>query len=126
MTLNVQNIATVRDAILAAPGHFDMRYWRDYPHSMAPQPTREDLVQHRCGTVGCIGGWTEALFPDDYVADTLGIDNVQTSMLCYPDEEVVQEATGRSPYSATCFEAARVLDHLIETGEVDWCKAFEA
>jgi hypothetical protein len=64
------------------------------------------------------------LFPDGSVADALGIDVVQTSTLCYPDEKSVEKITGRNPYSATNVEAARVLDYLIETGRVDWCKAF--
>jgi hypothetical protein len=129
-TPNVQNILTLRDAILAAPEHFDMRSWTKsrYPET----PTRVELMEHTCGTTACIGGWASALFfpesthpiyvAEDEVAYVLGLTDDQVRHLFYPRDDKIN---GRTPYDATNVEAVRVLDHLIETGKVDWNKAFE-
>lgn len=129
MSVNVPNIIRLRDAILAAPENFDMHYWGRRGETLL-SPSPEEVIEHTCGTIACIGGWTAALFfpeadriveiTEYQVGEVLGLTPNQVSHLCYPTVKM----NGRRPYDATNVEAARVLDHIIETGQVDWSKAF--
>lgn len=110
MAINVENVRRVRDHIATLnPKQFNMSAWR-WP-------------QQECGTAACIGGWAEAvLFPDDPddvgstdLRDALGIREEQWVPLFAPPGWSLRVA---SPYSQAA--AVAVLDHLIETGEVDW------
>lgn len=83
-----------------------------------------------CDTAACIGGWASALFfPDEEIhdvseealVDVLGVAPSALHRLFYP---VGVTSNGQNPFDATNVQAARVLDHLIETGRVDWDKAF--
>lgn len=113
--LNTKNIKMVRDAILNDPKNFDMSEWAGKP--------AEDGGE--CGTACCIGGWVNILFPDrkggfvNHTAESFGISTQQSYDLCIP--EMTDE--GKNPYTATAVQGARVLDILIETGEVDWERA---
>lgn len=92
--------------------NFDMTAW--FQHS------------HRCGTVGCIGGWIEALFFDypafdeDDCADAIGLGPLQAEPLFY------MEGTEHSMYSRSAADAARVLRLFKETGRIDWGAAIAA
>lgn len=72
-----------------------------------------------CGSVGCIGGWACKLFNDgnvvgtEEVAPLLGLSFETANTLFYPPN--------RLDYSSiTPAQAATVIRHLVETGEVDW------
>lgn len=91
-------------------------------------------VKHGCGTAACIAGWANALLSTDDIPNLgerpfesacalLGLQRDDGEMLFWPwnlsdDFDWVSE-------EATPAQAVRVLDHLIETGEVDWSKALE-
>lgn len=106
--MNVENIKKVRDLIAGLPPEqFSMNYW--------------GLAHHPCGSVACIGGWAEAILlpdgnrtkhlPEHVVCEALGLDPEQGGDLFYP---------GGNYYQASIPEAVQVLDHPLETGEVDW------
>lgn len=78
-----------------------------------------------CGTCACIAGWVyisdhpnvlnvrKADFEAfDYARDALGLTQEQAVTLFLPPNMSVMRATPE--------EAARVLDNLVATGEVDW------
>lgn len=86
----------------AEGGMFTMAMWRQ---------------SSSCGTVACVGGWTQQLWgsenmDDHEVGALLGLDWPTTSRLFYPHET---DWTDTTPA-----QAARVLRHLAETGELRW------
>ena len=100
--MNRENIKKVRDHIaVAGDEHFDMRNWD-------------------CGTSACIGGWTDRLCgppgnrDSTVTARTLGLDEEVANELFFMTETPVRMM------DVTREHAVRVLDHLLETGEVDW------
>lgn len=135
---NKANIAQVRDMILDAPQHFNMQHLIS-SKANTYQETLENL--HTCGTTACIAGWAA------YAAGYRGNDNEQIEVIA---AEYLGLDTGDEPfyimvggearklfyppiiyrddddgdailyYQATAEEAAVVLNHLIETGEVKW------
>lgn len=120
MSLNVENIKKVRDVIAALPrARFDMSRWawRTDGTSVTTGDAVE-VLEHDCGTAGCIGGWTEAIFGspgvrgwcDEEVAALLGLGGAEGDRLFYPHDVSDRTQT----------EAVAVLDRLIETGEVNW------
>lgn len=121
--MNRENIKKVRDVIAALPPErFDMgdvAYHRGRGEVLPQNRT----VLHNCNTAACIAGWTNALFgqPRSYrdglndAAQHLGLDPDEQRHLFCP----VRYANGRT----TAAQAVRVLDHLLETGEVDWSVA---
>lgn len=122
--LNVENILKVADAIEAAAKPdatpamgFNMNLWCDAVEN-AEDPMYADLTGHGCGTVGCIGGWTQTLLgrPDDneeLTGDLLGLDYVAAARLFYPIQIARWE-------DITPARAVAVLRHLAATGVVDW------
>jgi hypothetical protein len=141
---NVQNILALRDAIMAAPEHFDMKHWARGPYyprdgDILPQ----HILDHTPDYTACFGGWAEALFGDQVeplssldenaktvdercriVAEYLGITEEQANDLFLPgSRESLVDVCETSPYWITAAQGARVLDHLAETGEVDWSVA---
>lgn len=104
--MNVENIKKVRDHIAGLPPErFSMREWD-------------------CGTAACLGGWTERFFVGDEeyltvasIMDCLGISPSEAEDLFHPGRFMTETF---NPYDATPAQAVRVLDHLLETGEVDW------
>lgn len=111
----------LRDFLRALPiERFDMTYWACEAETATPVARK--VLQHDCGTVACIGGWTMALFQagenlhgQSYsdVGDFLGLSPLAALALFNPK---IVEGWG----SITPSAAADVLDHLIRTGEVDW------
>jgi hypothetical protein len=120
--VNRENIKKVRDHIAAVEAdRFNMTWWsaiadaRDFDHV---DPT---TLLHDCGTAGCIGGWTNALFGGDgavAAGETLGITKEQRSQLFFA------YGTERQLDEITQWHAVAALDHLMETGEVDWDAVF--
>jgi hypothetical protein len=114
MSLNIPNITKVRDTIAALePDRFDMAHWASRIED-GGFASPSDLL-HNCGTCGCIGGWTEALF-EDPAPVALGLDRQQEFDLFYPAGEGIISSYG----DVTQAHAVTTLTKLIETGEVDW------
>jgi hypothetical protein len=135
--LNKANIAHVRDLILDAPQHFNMSYLVYNPRGRY-DATLENL--HTCNTTACIAGW--AAYAAGYrgndseeieviAADYLGLNHEptpvviggQAGQLFYPpvfDAAPIGDRDSSGYYQATPEQAAVVLNHLIETGEVKW------
>lgn len=90
----------------------------------------EDAESGECGTAACIAGWARAKFRyagcswaqdlDPLAADLFGLGEADAAALFYP---VGAFNADRDYYAATPDEAAIVLDHLIQTGRVDWSVA---
>ena len=112
MTVNRENILKVAAAIEKAGKSrarqprlgFKMAFWRDDDVA--------DWAGRKCGTVMCIGGWTERLCGTDPGTD-FGIGEKRHAELCAPPG-------WGSGEKYTPAEAVAVLRHLAETGEVDW------
>lgn len=121
--MNKDNVLKVADAIEqhSIPDlGFNMGYWRNSVHYI-DRPVR-DLSGHNCGTVACIGGWTEAVLGDPVrdlgkAGELLQLDPDRAGMLFCPDGWHTDNA------KFTTARAVAVLRHLAETGEVDWSVA---
>ena len=123
--MNIPNIIKVRDTIAglaATPERFDMNHWNFWIHPGHPSNRFNvlgtlDLV-HNCGTCGCIGGWTEAIFFNDgaTACEILDLDYNAKEKLFFP-------CNSTGAYDATPEQAVKVLNILIETGIVDWPQA---
>jgi hypothetical protein len=79
-----------------APSGFNMQLW--------------GAEVEGCGTVACIGGWAESMWPSD--ANALDLTYDQKQELFFP--------SGRCTNFVTPQRAAGVLRNLAETGRVDW------
>lgn len=106
--MNRENIQKVRDVIAALPPElFNMKYFGK---------------QSECGTVACIAGWTVDVlgrgigWMPTIAQRHFGISNDQATELFW----VGHRDAGHPYWKATNAQAVRVLDHLLETGEVDW------
>lgn len=122
-------------------GHFDMDYFfKSYNLSVPTHTHKLGAAEalNVCGTVACIAGWAVAAFNPklqgfqiDYeqiAADLLGLRYEQADRLFTPSDngdDCDPEDEDRSPYAASAKQAAKVVRHLAETGEVDWSKAFD-
>jgi hypothetical protein len=126
--VNRENIKRVRDHIASLPPkRFDMSWWAiNRTGAGAALAVPSDLI-HDCGTAGCIGGWTEALFPGHghkgtgsrRAAKILSLSESQRVELFF------MTGTGVLMTDVTLDMAVRVLDHLLATGEVKWAVAEE-
>lgn len=120
--MNVENILKVAAAIedAAKPGAkpkvgFNMGVWHDTGDA--------DQTGHNCGTVCCIGGWTNFLFADDPMQ--VGMQEAMKSLGLGPLPADDLFCPPRSQYagswdSITPAHAVAVLRHLAATGKVDW------
>jgi len=123
--MNRENIKKVRDVIAALPAaRFAMDEWSWNQVTFRRATAREML--HGCGTVGCIAGWATALadpsgewrIDGDAAAvaeEWLELDSENADALFTPRTIRADDWT-----NITRAHAVRVLDHLLETGEVDW------
>ena len=110
LTTARERLEYLRDFLRRLPkARFDMGNW--------PEPSYT-----RCGTAACIGGWADALFQPGITlpglaetSDLLGLSGLQLNALCFPERFCHGEVTPA--------EAADVLTHLINTGEVNWAVA---
>lgn len=126
-------LANVLESDKAAK-HFNMDFFFShdgYVQPSVPVSINKELEGH-CGSVACIAGWTVGHFHPDGIlfpfeisqqaAWLLGLDNIQKIKLFTPG---VPESNEFDPYKASAKQAAKVVRHLAETGEVDWSKAFD-
>lgn len=119
--MNKDRLLQVKQAILDNPDHFDMSFWFN-----------SDSIRGlgKCGTVGCIAGWTCHLFANeckgfnlDYVlSDKSNTSSIAAELLDLTEEEaeyLFHEAnwSKRLWDKATPEEAAKVIDDLIENGK---------
>jgi|SRR6185437_12340722 len=116
--MNRKNIKALIKALESGPVKidgkkvgFNMNYWIDRA------PRSQDRSGHNCGTVACLGGWTDILFNRDGAAintrDCLGLNYNQGIDLFYPS---VSKGWG----NITLPEAITTLKKLLRTGKVDW------
>jgi hypothetical protein len=94
----------------------------------------EVIDEHTCGTAACIAGFCVVVKNDDkippYAAafDTgmnfLGLERSQARRLFMPEYDNegrhFNADSGCYPYEATADQGIKVLEHLRDTGEVDW------
>jgi len=115
--VNVENILKVADAIEkhSIPDlGFNMSYAFD---AVGPE---DDRSGHSCGTVACIGGWTNVVLaksgnlPIAAAQRRLELTDRQADALFYP------LGYWRVDNDYTPSQAVAVLRHLAATGEVDW------
>ena len=141
--MNRENIQKVRDRIASLPAkRFSMESYfgrREsslrlaYDNYPEPGATNRDMLEGACNTCACIAGHTLiALTPDskpprDYAraaAKLLGLKPNLALRLFEPNNtDAWFIGRGRELSAVTKTQALRVLDHLIQTGEVDWSKA---
>lgn len=81
-----------------------------------------------CQSPACIGGWAVAIFRVrtdciEEAGDVLGLDVRRTADLFYPGLTLQRMGDDGDPYDATPSDAADVLDHFLNTGEIDWSAA---
>lgn len=105
------------------------------------------LAEHKCQSAACVAGWALHLgapeaytawvaaefsmewpetvphhSPREFAPKFLGLTAAQAEALFLPDTISINGERW-SPYNATAEQAARVLDHLAATGQVDWSVA---
>jgi hypothetical protein len=136
--MNVEKIRALADFLerLHELGEqFDMNTWID---------TQTAFYEGHCGTSACIAGWCaimeigqEKALKADWHGETrhiaaaaLGIDEWTATHLFTPRGNspgslafIQLDYNGRDPWRCTELEAARVLRHLADTGELDWSAA---
>lgn len=114
--MNVENIKRVRDHIASLPpAKFDMQWLGNEP-------------QRGCGSACCIAGWACRVLsleggPTSSAIAAFGLGSEDGYALFWPPTED-ESGSGRSAaWEATIPQAVRVLDLLMETGEVHWDRA---
>lgn len=125
--LNADRLLTLADEIekmhkgnwnFDVPG-FDMKTWNEVLYKTDETTGRRT----KCGTVGCIGGMAECLWP------TVGPAEYASAFAILGDEGDREDYTTlhhlfhpnrADAWEASGLQAARVIRHLVKTGEVDW------
>lgn len=128
MLVNVENINKIIMHLRNEENYFNMEDWTNHSKYDAVYP------ENICGTPSCIGGWAEAIMiyeGVDYaeldastdisvIADWLGISDQQACHIFYPGSDLSVNTGLIDPYNATRYQAIKLLENLIETGEVNW------
>ena len=114
----------------SGPVGFSMERWYGSNHGL----TLKGVSPPECGTVACIGGWTDILFTktgrirakplfdDDgengcsyeQTGEKLGLDSLQSDQLFFMTD------SRKTLSGQTLKDAVRVLTGLLETGKVRW------
>jgi hypothetical protein len=145
--MNKENLLKLAEVLEspAAEAHFNMATWLDHfgAHALdlSSIPIKDALED--CGTVACIAGWAARLAKPNAVIKPGDIESIAKEFLGFADTSPgfsteTAEAVERgelleccksddlfvpnSTYmkKATAKDAAKVVRHLVETGEVDW------
>lgn len=110
---------------------FDMREWF---MNRKPVSTKDGWVEYDCGTPACIAGHAVAMFHELDLRAPL-VEQLGMHTVCTLAEELLDlqmnqsiplfmppetSADGIRMYDATPQQAAEVIEHFINTGEVDW------
>lgn len=120
--MNIKNIKRVRDHIAGLPpARFDMRaLFLNADGSVNYDDVRPIAAVKECGTAACIAGWAAVVLRPR----TLGVDAATIGGLFGLEAEQRSELFCPMGYYEpgryTLSQAVRVLDHLVETGEVRW------
>lgn len=126
--MNTNNIRLIRNDILAHADHFHMRNWMS-----GDQPGMDrSTFLHKCGTSACIAGFCALRqFEGDVYSivrynrvgrEFLGLDEAAADYLFQGDGGNDYPHHTSRAMLATAVQAARVLNHLLRTGKVDWTK----
>lgn len=104
---------------------FNMNQWfKHFGPAAKANPDMAKLFQHgppKCDTVACMGGhcnilWGNGSLQDEQgAAASLGLDYADANRLFYPNTVRLGKWDDITPK-----KAARVLRHLVKTGEIDW------
>lgn len=140
---NTENINRLIEAIRTEErAAFNMNWWiikktgdEDIDDYAIPRELKDVIEAHPCGTVACIGGFCNLLVdepnsyeahkfdPNSYAAHKfLGIPREDADALFYPGDGQgsYQQELSKRAYAASPKDAIRVLEHLRDTGKVDW------
>lgn len=125
--MNRENIIKVRDVIAGLPAErFDMV---DYVGYVGVEWRGPVNLKNDCDTCACVAGWVTAVIPGfdregvayfRFATRAFDLDRTVARSLFLPEGSVA----GGLVYTATPAHAVAVLDHLLETGKVDWDAAF--
>ena len=132
--MNIENVKRVRDAV-AASKSFDMARW-----GITTYDDVEFKDGHFCGSPGCIRGHAVALMIDDGLYECSEVEDDHTRYVSIDNahcdagvwmgldidmagELFLPAEPSASIYLITQDQAVKCLDHLLETGVVDWAQA---
>jgi hypothetical protein len=126
ITSKKKRLEFVRDFIASIPeDNFNMGDWHGTMASSPVAKARRTIKKkHYCGTVACIGGWTELLFAAPAASgwyghkapSLLGLSQEDAQELFYP--HALEDSLEWN--QITNAQAVRVIDHFLATGKVDW------
>lgn len=107
------------------PENFDMTTWFKYPPGFFTRrrPIGKQITM--CGTTACIAGHAYALFKPEIQCRKIGsMDLVRdVRLLLDLTPEQAMDLFWRTSFKGTPAQAANVIQHLANTGKVDWTKA---
>jgi hypothetical protein len=112
-----------------AAAHFNLGEWfavEGDSVDSADEPV--SVLIKKCGTTACIAGWAVAMFmPDKSYGSAFFFENGKEALeLNYNEARALflgidlAETTGMCMMDVTPIQAASVIRHLVDTGEVDW------
>ncbi len=120
--MDKQKIDRVIEVVRGHPANFTMSGWVNTSY--------ERLIEHRCGTAACLGGWMEALaFADSSRGLTpfqwLGVEEdselgEELSAMFHMDYEYSMLRFDRLPDETRANVAVTVLESFRDTGKGDW------
>lgn len=93
---------------------FNMGYWDNSVDDIVEEDAAAAESQG-CGSVMCIGGAAEQFY-GEYASEALGLDRYTSRRLFYPRDHF----TKTEYEDLTPENCAKVIRHLIKTGNVDW------
>jgi hypothetical protein len=120
-----ERLKFVRDFIASIPeDNFNMITWGDtaqeFRDRIAARGYDLQRGKHPCGTVACIGGWTEKLWQLNSAPNVLAPSKLLGLTAELGQELFYPQGAKAAWYDITNAQAVQVLDHLLDTGEVDW------
>ena len=130
---NVKNINRIIELLKMEEmmKHFDMRdtiSGEFFEHGNTDAKGIDDLIKE-CGSTACILGLialeTRQSTPDCDNGDYLGISYEQSQDLFYPCSAFQGDEKYSPIYETNPLKVVPVLEHLRDTGELDWRKALE-